>query len=108
MENRINLGELDTLVTIKSCTITTGSQGEKKFSFSTYGDVYAKLDRNVSEIVANTNLEEGKYVLLTIYKIRQLDTTWQVVVNGLSYEITGIDPVSRISPVCTLTLHALD
>ena len=108
MENRINIGELDTLVTIKSCAITTGTQGEKKYTFTNYGDVYAKVDRNVSELVANTNLEEGVYIQLTIYKIRQLDTTWQVVVNGLSYEITGIDPISRVSPVYTLTLHALD
>ena len=108
MENRINIGSLDTLVTVKSCEITTGSQGEKKFTFSTFRDVYANVDLNVSELVSNTNLEEGEYIQLTIHKIPELNTRWQVVVKGVSYEITGIDPISRVSPLCTLTLHALD
>ena len=107
MENRINIGELDTLVTVRSCTITTGSQGEKEFSFSDFRDVYAKVDLNVSEFITNTNLEEGQYIQLTIHKIPELTTRWQVIVRGVTYEITGIDPVSRVSPLCVLTLHAV-
>ena len=108
MENKINIGSLDTKVTVRSCSIATGSQGEKKFTFSDFRDVYANVDLNVSELVSNTNLEEGEYIQLTIHKIPELTTRWQVVVNGVSYEITGIDPISRVSPLCTLTLHALD
>lgn len=107
MENRINIGELDTLVTVMRCTQSTGSQGEKQFIFSFYGDVYAKVDRNVSETISNTNLEEGDYVQLTIYKIPELTTRWQIVLHGRNYEITGIDPVSRVSPLCVLTIHAI-
>ena len=107
MENRINIGELDTLVTVMRCTQATGTQGEKQFVFTRYGDVYAKVDRSVNETIANTNLEEGDYVELTIYKIRELTTRWQIVLRGRSYEITGIDPVSRVSPLCVLSIHAI-
>lgn len=107
MENRINIGELDTLVTIRSCVIRSGKEASKKYEFSDYAEVYAKVDRNVNELVSDTNLEEGQYIQLTIYKIAELTTRWQAVVAGLSYEITGIDPISRVSPLCVLTLHAI-
>ena len=107
MENRVNIGELDTLVTLKQAAISSGTQGEKKFTFTDYGEVFAKVERNVSELVSDTNLEEGQYIRLTIYKVPALTTRWQVVVSGRSYEITAIDPVSRFSPVCVLNLHAV-
>lgn len=107
MESRFNLGELETLVTVNRCTQSTGSQGEKEFTYSFFRDVYAKVERNVSDMVANTNLEEGDYVQLTIHKIPELTTRWQIVLDGVDYEITGIDPVSRISPVCVLSLHSI-
>ena len=108
MENKINFGELDTKVIVRSCVITTGSQGEKKFTYSFFRDVFAKVDRSVSEMVANTNLEQGDYVQLTIHKIPQLTTDWQIAMCGRDYEITGIDPVSRISPLCILSLHSIN
>ena len=107
MENRINIGELDTLVTLRKVAVSDGSQGAKKFTFTDYADVYAKVERNVSELVSDTNLEEGQYIRLTIYKVASLTTRWQVAVAGRSYEITAIDPVSRVSPVCVLSLHAI-
>ena len=100
MENRINFGELDTLVLLRSCVITYGTQGAKKYTFQDYERVYAKVDRNVAENVTNTNLEEGQEITLTIYKVKALTTRWRVVVEGRSYEITGIDPISRVSPLC--------
>ena len=108
MENKINFGELDTLVLLRSCVITYGTQGAKKYTFQDYGQAYAKVDRNVAEAVTNTNLEEGQEITLTIYKVQDLTTRWRVVVEGRTYEISGIDPVSRISPLCHLTLHAVD
>ena len=54
------------------------------------------------------NLEEGEFIQLTIYKVPQLTTRWQVKIEGVSYEITAIDPISRLSPLCILTIHALD
>jgi hypothetical protein len=107
MENKINFGQLDTLVTVRSCQITTGAEGQKKFIFSDFRDVYAKVDLNVSEVISNTNLEEGEYIQLTIHKIPELSTRWQIVLKGRNYEITGIDPVSRVSPFCILTIHAI-
>lgn len=108
MENRINIGLMDTLVLLRSCTITYGAQGAKKYVFEDYDRVFAQVDRNVSESVTNTNLEEGQEITLTIYKVAPLTTRWRVVVEGRTYEITGIDPISRVSPVCHLTLHAVD
>lgn len=108
MENQVNIGELDTLVSVCSCVITTGDEGQKQFNYSHFLDVYAKVERNVNETVANTNLEEGDYVQLTIYKIPQLATCWRIILDGRDYEITGIDPISRISPVCTLSIHSIN
>ena len=108
MENRINFGELDTLVLLRSCVITYGAQGAKKYTFQDYERVYAKVDRNVSESVTNTNLEQGVDITLTIYKVSALTTRWRVVLDGKAYEITGIDPISRVSPLCHLTLSIVE
>ena len=107
MESRFNLGELETLVTVNRSVQSSGKQGEKEFTYIFFRDVYAKVERNVSDMVSNTNLEEGDYVQLTIHKIPELTTRWQIVLDGVDYEITGIDPVSRISPVCVLSLHSI-
>ena len=104
----INTGELDTLVTINRCVITKDDEGGKKSAYTHFRDVYAKVDRRIDEQVSIGNLEGGDYIGLTIYKIPELDSTWQVVVDGQRYEITGIDLLERISPFCTLTLHAVD
>ena len=108
MENRINFGELDTLVLLRSCIITYGTQGAKKYTFQDYERVYAKVDRNVSESVTNTNLEQGVDITLTIYKVSALTTRWRVVLDGKAYEITGIDPISRLSPLCHLNLSIVE
>lgn len=108
MENRINIGELDTLVTIQRCTIGHGTQGQKTYTFADYGKVFAKVDRQVDEVVNNTNLEEGQNVSLTCYKIAELTTRWRVIIDGRRYAITAIDPVSRVSPLNILSLHAVD
>ena len=107
MENQINIGELDTLVMIRRCVIGKTEQAAKTYTFTDYGKVYAKVDRTVNELVANTNLEAGDYIQLTIYKITELTTRWRVEVDGTSYEITGIDPISRVSPLCVLSLHSI-
>ena len=108
MENRINIGELDTKVLLRSCVITQGAQGAKKYTFQDYAEVFAKVDRNVAETVTNTNLEQGVDLTLTIYKVAALTTRWRVVLNGKAYEITGIDPISRVSPLCHLTLSIVE
>lgn len=103
-----NTGDLDTLVTINSCIISYDAEGGKEYTFSKFRDVYANVDRRVSEQVSIGNLEGGDYIALTIYKIPEIDSTWQVVVAGQKYEITAIDLGDRLSPFCTLTLHAVD
>jgi len=108
MENKINIGELDTKVLLRSCVISYGKQGAKKYTFQDHSEVFAKVEREVAENVTNTNLEEGQEITLTIYKVASLTTRWRVVVEGRTYEISGIDPISRVSPLCHLTLHAVD
>ena len=108
MENRINLGELDTLVLLRSCVITYGAQGAKKYVFQDYERVYAKVDRSVSESVTNTNLEEGQEITLTIYKVAALTTRWRVVVESRPYELTASEQSARLCDVGHLTLHAVD
>ena len=108
MENSINIGELDTLVTMQKVVITTGQQGNKKMSFENHSTVWAKVERNINEMVGNGNLEEGNTIELTAYKIPGLTVRWRVIVEGVTYEITAIDPISRVSPLNILTLSAID
>ena len=81
MENNINIGELDTLVTLQKGEVTTGAQGNKRLEFSEHSRVWAKVERNINEMVANSNLEEGNVIELTIYKVRDLDRNWRVIVE---------------------------
>lgn len=108
MENRVNIGEMDTLVTILECTLGTGLQGNKKVEYGEHSKVWAKVERSINEMVGNGNLEDGEMIELTCYKIKELSVRWRVVVDGTLYEITAIDPISRISPLNILSLRAID
>lgn len=108
MNEIFNIGELDTLVTILSCTLTTGAQGNKKYEYQVYSHAWAKVVRNINEMVSNANLEEANSIELTCYKIPGLTVRWRVEIEGVQYEVTAIDPISRISPVNILTLSAID
>ena len=107
MENKVNIGELDTLVTVQECTITRGTQGQKVTTYTKVGDFFAKVDESIDEGVANDNLEQGQQIRLSLYKIAGLRTSWQVVVAGTTYEIVAVDPISRWSPLCVLTLRTI-
>lgn len=108
MEEQVNIGGLDTLVTLRAVTIGRSKDGSKTYNFRDHGDVFAHIERRIDEQVNTGNLEEGEFIQLTIYKVPQLTTRWQVKIEGVSYGITAIDPISRLSPLCILTIHALD
>ena len=108
MEEHVNIGGLDTLVTLRAVTIGRSKDGSKTNIFRDHGDVFAHIERRIDEQVNTGNLEEGEFIQLTIYKVPQLTTRWQVKIEGVSYGITAIDPISRLSPLCILTIHALD
>ena len=108
MENKINIGELDTLVTMQKCVISQGAQGNKRLEYSDHSRVWAKVERNINQMVSNANLEEDNSIELTCYKIAELDRNWRVIIDGVPYEITAIDPVGRISPLNILTLRGID
>ena len=102
------IGEMDTLVTLQSCRITRGNQGQKVMTFTDYRDVWARVERTVDESVGDGNLEAGHTATLMIYKVQNLDTRWRVVIGGKPFGITAIDPISRLSPLCNLTVQAID
>ena len=108
MTNNINIGELDTLVSVQKCVLQRGAQGNKKMVYSDHSRVWAKVERNINEMVSNSNLEEDNAIELTIYKIPGLDRNWRIVVEGVPYAITAIDPISRVSPLQVLTLRGID
>lgn len=108
MENSINIGELDTLVSIQKCVTTQGAQGNKKTEYTEHSRVWAKVERNINEMVNNANLEETNNIELTCYKIPDLSVRWRVVIDGIPYNITAIDPISRVSPLNILSLEGID
>ena len=108
MPDVYQIGDFDTLVTIRERTISTGTQAQKTYTWTVHSHVWAKVVRNFSEMVDNGNLEDGRSLEVHIYKIPGLDTRWQVIVDGKPYEIRHVDMISRISPVCTLSLFAID
>lgn len=108
MENRVNIGSLDTLVTIQTCVVSSGSQGQKTKSYQNHSQVWASVERNTSEQIDNSNLEADTMVTLTIHKIDALTSRWRVIIEGKTYEISAIDPISRSSRFQILTLHSID
>jgi len=108
MENRINIGELDTLVTLLAPSASLGSEGEKKFTYTPYSRVFAKVDRDTTDTLAYDNFDGRDNVSLTIYKVKAMNTRWQVSIEGKTYEILSIDQVSRVSPLCILSLQSID
>lgn len=108
MENNFNIGELDTLVTVFRAEQEQGAQGNKKTLFQVHSQVWANVERNINEMVSNGNLEEGNMIELTCYKIPGLTVRWRIELEGVSYEITAINPVSRYSALNVLSLRAID
>lgn len=108
MENRINIGELDTLVGVYSCTIVQGSQGDQSYTLTHHSDVFAKVSRDFNEAIGDGNYNEEQTVTLTIYKISGMTTRWQIEISDKMYEIRSINPISRISPLAELTLHNIE
>ena len=108
MENLINIGELETLVTLFAPTASLGSEGEKCSTYTAHSSVFAKVDQDTVDQLAYDNFDGRDNVALTIYKVPGLTTRWQVGISGKRYEILSIDQVSRVSPLCTLSLQSID
>lgn len=108
METRINIGDLDTLVALLSPAPGKGAEGEKYATFSLFRNVFARVDRTVSDDLAFDNYDGRDSVGLAIYKVPQLTTRWRVSIQGRIYQILSIDEVSRVSPVCLLNLQSID
>lgn len=108
MELVANVGEFDALVTIQRCDILKGPQGDKRMVYTFHSKVWAKVVRNINEMVSNSNLEEDNTIELTCYKILDLDRNWRVIIDDIAYGITAIDPISRMSPLNILTLKGID
>lgn len=103
----MNLGELDTLVTLQRNTTTRGAVGQVINTWTDVACVWGKVERNTSEGVDDQNYETDQSLRLTIYKQRDLSTRWRVLVGGKPYEIRGINPGDRTDVVCELQLYAI-
>jgi head-tail adaptor len=107
MTGNADIGNMDTLVTLQSCTITRNEQGAKVKTYADFRKVWAKIDLSVDEQVSLGNLEAGHVIYLTIYKVPELDTRWRVVIKDEPWQITAIDAGDRISPIYRLTLQSI-
>lgn len=108
MENKFNIGELDTEIKIIEMVQTVGSQGQKTWRAVHCEHAFAKVERDVVESVGDSNFEAENSLVVTCYKDPRLTTRWRVEIEGKVYEIRSIDTISRTSPVCTLTLRSID
>lgn len=108
MENQINIGELDTLVTLFAPVAGRGPEGEKYAIFEEHSEVFAKVDRDVTDQLSFDNYDGKDNVTLTIYKVGIMTTRWQVGIEGRRYEILSIDPITRVSPLCLVNVQSLD
>lgn len=106
-ENRINIGEFDTQVALYSVTQSRGTQGQKTITRTLNGTVWAKVETLTDEFVSDDNLEARTTVSVSTYKIQGLNTRWELEINGVPYEIRGIDPISRWSPLCVITAETI-
>lgn len=106
--NRVNIGLMDTKITVVQVMIGRGAQGQKQRTESVYGDVMAYLEPLTDEMVSDDNLEARTGMSVTIYKIPNLTVRWQLVIGNVPYEIRSIDPISRWSPLCTLTAYTIE
>ena len=64
MENW-GIGDFDTRVRLQRCEITTGDTGEKIYNWQCVRDVFAKVERDIDEVIDNGNLEQGQALTLT-------------------------------------------
>lgn len=108
MENgRYNPGELDSRITVLSVTQSRGTQGQKKTTTATYGEVYAKVTPVTDDFVADDNYEALTTVTVLMYKIPAMTTRWELVIDGIKHSIISIDPISRWSPFCNVTARTI-
>jgi len=108
MENKYNIGTFDTLVTLYAPTASMGSEGEKKSTYSVHSQVYANVDREITDQLAFDNFDGEDNAAIIIYKVRGMNTRWQVGISGHLYEVVSIDTVSRVSPVCVVSIKSID
>lgn len=108
MADKWGIGDFDELVTIQRPVAGIGDQGQKRRSWEDHSRVWAKVVRNISQMVDYGNLEDGRSLECHIYKIAGLDTRWRVVVDGNPCDITAVDNADRLSPVCVLSLRTIE
>ena len=107
MDAAYNIGEMDTLITVQKVVQTLGDKGQKRVTVTKHSDVFAKLSRRTNETIDDGNLESGEVIDVLMYKIPALTTRWRLLINGVPYEITGIDPIDRFSSLNIVTVRTI-
>lgn len=108
MENNINIGDLDTKVTLFAPTASRGNEGEKSATYTEHSEVFAKVEREVTDRLDFENYDGREIVSLTMYKVMDMTTKWQVGISGKRYEILSVDTISRISLFCIVSIQSID
>jgi head-tail adaptor len=108
MAGEIGIGDLDTLVTVQRCEISTGDRGQKVYNWKCVRRVYAHVDSSLSESVDDGNLGQDGSLILTMYKVEGMTARWRVIVGGKTYAVDRIDPISRISPLCEVGVSGIE
>ena len=109
MDSRLsNIGQFTQAVTLVKCHIGRGSQGQKTVIEDGTIDALAYVSGTTDEVIDYSNLEAQRSLSVSLYKVSGMTTRWQVRICSKTYQITAIDPVSRYSPVCVLSVEAID
>lgn len=104
----INIGDFDTKVTFQEPTVTRGDQGERIQTWEDVVSPFVKVDRTVAENITDDNLESGRTLTLSCYKVAGMNTRWRVLIDGDPFGIANIEDQGRMSPFVILTLRAID
>ena len=80
--NRINIGQLDTKITVVQITLGRGSQGQKQRTQSVYGDVMAFLEPLTDEMVSDEYRDDLYRIFTTNYMLLKNNTVEEENIQG--------------------------
>ncbi len=107
-EKPFNPGELRTLVTLKSRTVSTDAGGFPKPTWSTIAAVYAKWENvHGSEAWTADSVGAESAATVTIRYRTGIDTTCAVELDGKIWEIVSIDDIRQRGELLELKVRRM-
>lgn len=108
MNDNRTIGGMDTLIELQRGVVETNGVGAKRYAFTHYSDVFARIEASDDESIQDDNLAEGARLSVTIYKVAELNTRWRVIIAGKPYQIDSIDRGLRTDVLCTLRVTSIN